>query len=140
MAEVIEAITGVRYHPGHVWRLLRERGWSRQRPARCAAERDEQAVARWIKQDWPPVQKARGAWIVFQDESGGSLTPVVRATQPGAHNPETLIDFLRQRHTLLGEDATIILFWAFCSGHSALGILLWAFCSGTGCPVTAAAT
>jgi len=28
VAEVIEQVTGVRYHPGHVWRLLRELGWS----------------------------------------------------------------------------------------------------------------
>ena len=61
VAEVIERITGVRYHPGHVWRLLRELGWSVQRPARRAAERDEEAIARWIKQDWPRVKKAPDA-------------------------------------------------------------------------------
>jgi transposase len=61
VGEVIAQVTGVRYHPGHVWRLLRELGWSRQRPARRAVERDEQAIARWIKQDWPRVKKARGA-------------------------------------------------------------------------------
>ncbi len=61
VAEVIEQLTGVRYHPGHVWRLLRELGWSRQRPARRAVERDEVAIARWIKQDWPRVKKAPGA-------------------------------------------------------------------------------
>ncbi|MDQ3543945.1 MAG: winged helix-turn-helix domain-containing protein, partial [Actinomycetota bacterium] len=39
VATVIEATTGVRYHPGHVWKLLRDRlGWSRQRPARRAVE------------------------------------------------------------------------------------------------------
>ena len=39
VATVIEATTGVRYHPGHVWKLLRDRvGWSRQRPARRADE------------------------------------------------------------------------------------------------------
>jgi transposase len=61
VAEVIERITGVRYHPGHVWRLLRELGWTRQRPARRAAERDDEAIARWIKEDWPRVKKARTA-------------------------------------------------------------------------------
>ena len=61
VAEVIERITGVRYHPGHVWRLLHELGWTRQRPARWAAERDDEAIARWIKQDWPRVKKARDA-------------------------------------------------------------------------------
>jgi transposase len=61
VAEVIQRVTGVRYHPGHVWRLLRELGWTRQRPARRAVERDEEAIARWIKQDWPRVKKARDA-------------------------------------------------------------------------------
>ena len=61
MAEVIVRVTGVRYHPGHGWRLLHELGWSVQRPARRAAERDEEAIARWIKKDWPRVTKARDA-------------------------------------------------------------------------------
>ena len=61
VAEVIERITGVCYHPGHVWRLLRELGWSVQRPARRAAERDEEGIAGWVKEDWPRVKKARGA-------------------------------------------------------------------------------
>src|SRR6266550_3806091 len=47
VAQVIERLTGVRYHPGHVWRLLRGLGWSVQRPARRAAERDEAEIARW---------------------------------------------------------------------------------------------
>ncbi len=29
---VIEHLTGVHYHPGHVWRVLRRLGWSRQEP------------------------------------------------------------------------------------------------------------
>ena len=38
VATVIEAETGVTYHPGHVWKLLRDKlGWSRQRPARRAS-------------------------------------------------------------------------------------------------------
>jgi transposase len=51
---VIERVTGVAYHPGHVWKLLRHRiGWRLQRPARRAVERDEQAIARWVAEDWP---------------------------------------------------------------------------------------
>ena len=55
VAEVIEAETGVRYHPGHVWRVLRLMGWSRQRPARQAAERDAQAIEAWVNERWPRV-------------------------------------------------------------------------------------
>jgi transposase len=51
---VIEQVTGVAYHPGHVWKLLRHRmGYRLQRPARRAVERDERAIARWVAEDWP---------------------------------------------------------------------------------------
>jgi transposase len=51
---MIERLTGVGYHPGHVWKLLRRRLHYRlQRPARRAVERDEQAIARWVAEDWP---------------------------------------------------------------------------------------
>lgn len=57
VAEVIEETTGVRYHPGHVWRVLRQLGWSRQRPARRALERNDEAIAHWAKHEWPRVKK-----------------------------------------------------------------------------------
>jgi transposase len=50
---VIERLAGVAYHPGHTWKLLRRMGWRLQRPARRAVERDEQAIARWVAEDWP---------------------------------------------------------------------------------------
>jgi transposase len=57
VASVIERLTGVAYHPGHVWRLLRRLGWSLQRPARRAVERDEEAIAAWVKRDWSRINK-----------------------------------------------------------------------------------
>jgi transposase len=60
IAAVIEQVTGVAYHPGHVWKLLRRRlGWRLQRPARRAVERDEQAIARWVESDWPRIRQKR---------------------------------------------------------------------------------
>jgi transposase len=54
VATVIERLTGVGYHRGHVWKLLRHRLHYRlQRPARRAIERDERAIARWVVEDWP---------------------------------------------------------------------------------------
>jgi transposase len=51
---VIERLTRVGYHRGHVWKLLRHRlGYRLQRPARRAVERDERAIARWVAEDWP---------------------------------------------------------------------------------------
>ena len=54
VAAVIERRIGITYHPGHVWNILRDKlGWSRQRPARRAVERNDEAIARWVKRDWP---------------------------------------------------------------------------------------
>lgn len=57
VSEVIEVTTGVHYHPGHVWRLLRRRGWSLQRPTTRARERDEARIVEWMKKDWPKLKK-----------------------------------------------------------------------------------
>lgn len=58
VAEVIERQFEVAYHPGHVWYILRGMGWSCQKPERRARERDEEAIARWRKEDWPRVKKS----------------------------------------------------------------------------------
>lgn len=57
VAEVIERVTDTRYHPGHVWRVLRRLGWSRQKPTTRARERDEAAIERWVKTTWPALKK-----------------------------------------------------------------------------------
>jgi transposase len=57
VAEVIERRWGVRYHPSQVWRILLSMGWSCQKPQRLARERDEAAVARWRRADWPRIKK-----------------------------------------------------------------------------------
>ena len=57
IAQVIEQTTGVHYHPGHVWKLLRQMGWSLQRPATQAKERDEAAIRRWRKTTWSRLKK-----------------------------------------------------------------------------------
>jgi transposase len=62
VAEVIQRLTGVSYHPAHVWYILRhDLNWSWQRPARRATERDDEAIRRWIKQRWPQLKKRPGA-------------------------------------------------------------------------------
>jgi transposase len=67
IALVIERLTGVRYHPAWVWALLRHRlGASVQRPRRRAAERDQAAIDRWVKERWPAIKQtpngAEPAW------------------------------------------------------------------------------
>jgi len=57
VAALIEDLTGVSYHPGHVWRLLGANGFSCQRPERRAVERDEKAIRRWQRVEWPALKK-----------------------------------------------------------------------------------
>ena len=57
VAEVIQARFGVRYHVDHIGRLLHSFGWSPQKPARRAVERDEDLVQGWVKTQWPRIKK-----------------------------------------------------------------------------------
>lgn len=62
VAQVIERVTGVRYSPSQTWLILRQRlGWTRQRPARRAVERDDEAIEQWIKRDWPRIKRGHDA-------------------------------------------------------------------------------
>lgn len=61
IADLIERRFGVSYHRDHVGRLLRRLGWSVQRPTRRAKQRDEQAIAQWVKTDWPRIKKTPAA-------------------------------------------------------------------------------
>lgn len=56
VAVLIEETCGVMYHPGHVWRLLKQLGWSCQRPTGRALERDEAAIRRWKRVRWPALK------------------------------------------------------------------------------------
>jgi transposase len=57
-----------------VWgRWLRAQGFTPQRPARRAYERDPEAVERWLQEEYPRVEaeaKAEGAEIHWLDEAG----------------------------------------------------------------------
>ena len=57
--ELIEDQCGVRYHEAHVWRILRQLGWSCQRPTGRALERDEEAIRYWKRVRWPRLKKKR---------------------------------------------------------------------------------
>jgi transposase len=57
VAELIHQEFGIRYHPSHVWKVLTALGWSCQKPERRAVERDEAAIARWKRDDWPRIKK-----------------------------------------------------------------------------------
>lgn len=56
----IKTLIGRRFHKSYtiqgVAALLKRHGWSCQVPARRAVERDEAAVAGWVKATWPQVE------------------------------------------------------------------------------------
>lgn len=54
---IIERVTGVHYHPGHVWKILGAMDWTLQRPGKQARERDQNKVELWLKERWPAVKK-----------------------------------------------------------------------------------
>ena len=57
VAAVLEQVSGVSYHPGHVWRILGAMDWTLQRPAKQARERDQKKVELWLNERWPSVKK-----------------------------------------------------------------------------------
>lgn len=62
IAEAIEKHFGVRYHRDHIGRVMADMGWSCQKPTRRALERDEAAITRWKRKEWPRVKKTPHGW------------------------------------------------------------------------------
>jgi transposase len=62
IAEVIEAEVAVRYHRDHVGRLLHRLNWTPQKPDRRALERNEEAIDRWKRKEWPRIKKGLRGW------------------------------------------------------------------------------
>ena len=61
IAHLIERAYGVRYHPDYIGPLLRQLGWSVQRPVVRATQRDKAAIAQWRDERWPEIKKKRRA-------------------------------------------------------------------------------
>lgn len=57
IAALIEREFGVPYHPRYLERPLKAHGFSVQRPATRAKERDELVIAVWPKRDWVALKK-----------------------------------------------------------------------------------
>ena len=84
VTEVVRRRFGVDHHPEHVRKVLKRRlGWTSQKPQTKARERDEDAIRRWKREEFPRIaREARGrdAHLAFLDESCFQLTPTVRRT------------------------------------------------------------
>jgi transposase len=81
LAQLIEQEFGTPFHPNYLSTWLRRRGYTPQKPRRVPRERDDREIARWLAEDWPRIkQKARrrGASLLFLDESGLLMAPLLR--------------------------------------------------------------
>ena len=85
-ARLIRQRLGISFHPEHVRKILKQRlGWTSQKPQRKARERDDKEVERWLGDELPRILREafrRQAHVVFLDESGFQLTPLVRRSWP----------------------------------------------------------
>jgi transposase len=78
---VVERVTGVRYHPGHVWKILGSMNWTAQKPERQAKERDEVKVQYWKDVRWPDIKKTLSA---TKPGSSSKTNLVSRSSPPSA--------------------------------------------------------
>jgi len=83
VAGVIERLTGVHYHPGHVWKILGMMDWTLQRPAKQARERNPEAVKHWVEKRWPEVKKT----LVVEKLGSSSKTKVASHNVPRSDGP-----------------------------------------------------
>lgn len=60
--EVIARTFQVTYHPKYVGRLMKQLGWSVQKPETRAIERDEEAIRVWLSRDWNRIKKSQAYW------------------------------------------------------------------------------
>lgn len=71
----------VEYHHDHVGVIMKQLGYSYQRPTKRARERDEQRIAAWRLETWPTIVRAskkRRSTLVFVDEAGFSMIPSIK--------------------------------------------------------------
>jgi transposase len=54
---VVRREFGISYSQVHIGRMLKELGWTRQKPVRRARQRDEEAIQRWQEERWPELEK-----------------------------------------------------------------------------------
>lgn len=69
ICDLIEGKFRVRYHRDHIGRLMKQLGWTHQKPERRARERDEVAIRRWKRTRWASVKKTPRGWAPMSSSS-----------------------------------------------------------------------
>ena len=83
ISEVIEKEFDVEYNTTHIWRVLKNIGYSAQIPVAVAMEKNTEYVKEWLEKNYPEYVKEadeKNATILFQDESGVQSRSNVRKT------------------------------------------------------------
>jgi len=84
IAALIEREFGVHYHPRYLERPLKAHGFSVQRPATQAKERDELVIAVWPKREWVALKKRRsGSTARFSSGMRPATASAPGRTRPG---------------------------------------------------------
>lgn len=111
VATLIQRYFGLKYHPEHVRKILKEcLGWTSQKPQLRAKEQNTKEVERWRGDEFPRIVREawqRQATLVFLDESGFMLTPTVRRTL--APRGKTPVLPALQRHDRLSAISCVTL-------------------------------
>lgn len=104
--DLIHSEFGVSYHISTVSTLLRDLGFSWQKPETRELRRDEEAIETWVRQTWPEVEKKAAeheATIVFIDETGFKLSPSVEHTWARrGHTPVVKRSLRRDKLNVIG--------------------------------------
>lgn len=70
---------GKKLHTTNIMRWLKRINISCQKPQRQASQRDDEAVKKWLSEEWPKIKAHCRRWqaiLYFQDEAGVSLIPI----------------------------------------------------------------
>jgi len=59
--QLIQQKFEITYHPNYLNRLLRNLGFSPQKPLPQAIEQEKELVQAWLQQDWPRIKKVAAA-------------------------------------------------------------------------------
>lgn len=73
----------VSIHISKICQWFKDIGLSPQKPEKVYAQKNERLANKWLKEEWPKIQKHRRRWqaiLYFLDEAGVSLTPVIGKT------------------------------------------------------------
>jgi transposase len=128
VARLIEQEWHVHFHPHYLSAWLRTQGFSPQKPERVPRERNLQRLAQWRAEDWPRIKRQahrRGSHVVFLDESGLLLAPLLRRTWAPCGQTPVLQQRSKYREKV---SAAAALWWP--PGRERLGLNFWTLVNG----------